>query len=249
MTYSLFRFLSSVFRLPLSILRLPFSVFRYPLSVFHPPSSVLKRTFDIVVSTFSLIALFPLFLLAALLVKLDSPGPVFYRGPRVGKNGRIFHIYKFRTMVVDAPKRGPGITRGNDPRITRVGRWLRKLKIDEMPQLINVLKGEMSIVGPRPEDPRYVAHYTPEQRRVLTVRPGMASPAFIKYRHEEDILAAAGDRWEEVYRTQVLPDKLRMDLEYIDTQSFWGDLLILARAALSLFVRTECVALPPKRLM
>ncbi len=197
---------------------------------------VLKRIFDVTVSTFFLFAFSPVFLLIGALIKLDSPGPVFYRGARVGRDGKIFYIYKFRTMVVDAPRRGPGITRGNDPRITRVGRWLRRLKIDEMPQLINVLKGEMSIVGPRPEDPRYVAYYTDEQRRVLSVRPGMASPAFIKYRHEEDILAAAGDRWEEVYRTRVLPDKRRLDLEYVEKQSFLYDLAGLVQAARSLFV-------------
>jgi lipopolysaccharide/colanic/teichoic acid biosynthesis glycosyltransferase len=220
---------------------------------------MLKRIFDVTVSTFFLFTFSPFFLIIAALIKLDSPGPVFYRGPRVGKDGKIFHIYKFRTMVVDAPNRGPGITHDADPRITRVGRLLRKLKIDEMPQLINVLKGEMSIVGPRPEDPRYVAHYTPEQRRVLTVRPGMASPAFIKYRHEEELLAlwnrtgntdhlstdystgqaAAGDDLEHVYLTQILPDKLRLDLEYIDQQSFLGDLAILAQAALSLFTTAD----------
>ncbi len=118
--------------------------------------------------------------------------------------------------------------------ITRVGRFLRKLKIDEMPQLINVLKGEMSIVGPRPEDPRYVTHYTPEQRRVLSVRPGTASPAFTKYRHEEELLAAMSDDLEHLYLTRILPDKLRLDLEYIEQQSFLFDLAILAQSALSL---------------
>jgi len=196
---------------------------------------MLKRVFDLVVSLLIVLIALPLWLAMAVAIKLDSAGPVFYRGPRVGKDGKLFHIYKFRTMVVDAPKREPGITHGNDPRITRVGRPLRKFKIDEMPQLINVLKGQMSIVGPRPEDPRYVAHYTPEQRRVLSVRPGMASPAFIKYRHEEELLAAVGDDWERVYLTQVLPDKLRMDLEYIQQQSFVFDLAVLAQAALSLF--------------
>jgi lipopolysaccharide/colanic/teichoic acid biosynthesis glycosyltransferase len=211
---------------------------------------MLKRAFDLILSLLVILIALPMWLAVAIAIKLDSPGPVFYRGTRVGKDGRLFSIYKFRTMVVDAPNKGPGITHGNDPRITRVGRILRKLKIDEMPQLINVLKGEMSIVGPRPEDPRYVAHYTPEQRRVLTVRPGMASPAFIKYRHEEELLAlwnthystgqaAAGDDWEHVYLTQILPDKLRMDLEYIDQQSFLGDLTILAQAALSLFTTAD----------
>lgn len=208
-------------------------------------SYVMKRVFDVTVSILVLLISWPLWALVALLIKLDSPGPIFYRGPRVGKDGRIFYIYKFRTMAKDAEKRGPGITRGNDPRVTCVGRWLRKMKIDEMPQLINVLKGEMSIVGPRPEDPRYVACYTPQQRRVLSVRPGMASLAFIKYRHEEEILASAGDRWEEVYLTHILPDKLRLDLEYIDNQSIWSDLCILAQAALSLFVRPGRSLQPP----
>ena len=232
---SVFHFPFSPFHLPSSVFHLPFSVFLFLSSVFRLPSSILKRAFDTIVSLLVITIALPLWLVVAIAIKLDSPGPVFYRGQRVGKDGKLFAIYKFRTMVVDAPNRGPGITHGADPRITRVGRFLRKLKIDEMPQLINVLKGEMSIVGPRPEDPRYVAHYTPEQRRVLSVRPGMASPAFIKYRHEEDLLAVAGDDLERVYLTQVLPDKLRMDMAYIDTQSFLGDLAILVRAAISLF--------------
>ena len=196
---------------------------------------MLKRAFDFVVSLLIILIALSLWLAAAVAIKLDSPGPVFHRARRIGKDGQPFTLYKFRTMVADAPRQGPGITRQDDPRITRVGRFLRKLKIDEMPQLINVLKGEMSIVGPRPEDPRYVAHYTPEQRRVLSVRPGMASPAFIKYRHEEELLAAAGDDVENTYLTVILPDKLRLDLEYIEQQSFLFDLGVLARAALSLF--------------
>jgi len=196
---------------------------------------VLKRAFDLIVSLLVILIALPLWLAVAMAIKLDSPGPVFYRGTRIGKGGNLFTLYKFRTMVADAPRQGPGITQQADPRITSVGRLLRRLKIDEMPQLINVLKGDMSIVGPRPEDPRYVAHYTPEQRRVLTVRPGMASPAFTKYRHEEELLAAAGDDLEHVYLTQILPDKLRMDLDYIEQQSFLFDLSVLARAALSLF--------------
>jgi len=207
----------------------------------------MKRVFDFVVSFLIILIALPLWALVAIAIKLDSPGPVFYRGKRVGKDGRPFLIYKFRTMTVDAPQKGPGITRDGDPRITRVGRFLRKFKIDEMPQLINVLKGEMSIVGPRPEDPRYVAQYTPEQRRVLTVRPGMASPAFIKYRHEEELLAAAGSDLEHVYLTQILPDKLRMDLEYIERQSFLYDLAILAQAAVSLFSRGRSVTSHPSK--
>jgi lipopolysaccharide/colanic/teichoic acid biosynthesis glycosyltransferase len=200
---------------------------------------MLKRAFDVMVSVLVILLALPLWAAVAVAIKLDSPGPVFYRAQRIGKDGQPFTLYKFRTMVAGADTRGPGITRRDDPRITRVGRFLRRMKIDEMPQLLNVLKGEMSIVGPRPEDPRYVARYTPEQRRVLCVRPGMASPAFIKYRHEEEILAAAGDHLEQIYLTEILPDKLRMDLEYIEQQSLLFDLSVLARAALSLFTSTK----------
>jgi len=196
---------------------------------------VLKRVFDVLVSSIVIFIALPLWAFIAIAIKFDSSGPVFYRGIRVGKDGKLFTIYKFRTMVADAPNKGPGITSSKDLRITRVGRLLRKSKIDEMPQLINVLKGEMSIVGPRPEDPRYVAYYTAEQRRVFSVRPGMASPAFIKYRHEEELLAAAGDDLEHVYLTQILPEKLRLDIQYIEQRSFLLDLKVLAHAALSLF--------------
>ena len=209
---------------------------------------MIKRTFDFIVSLLVILIALPLWLAVALAIKLGSPGPVFHHSTRIGKDGKSFTLYKFRTMVADAARRGPGITRQNDPRITRVGHFLRKLKIDEMPQLISVLKGEMSIVGPRPEDPRYVTHYTPEQRRVFSVRPGMASPAFIKYRHEEEILAAAGDDVEQVYLTQILPDKLRMDLEYIEQQSFLFDLAVLAQAALSLFRPTGEPGMSPLRI-
>lgn len=197
-----------------------------------------KRLFDVLVSSLVILIALPLWAVVAVAIKLDTPGPVFYRGERVGKDGERFRMYKFRTMVAAADREGPGITAGEDARITQVGRFLRKMKIDEMPQLINVLKGEMSIMGPRPEDPRYVAYYTPRQRRVLHVRPGMASPAFIKYRHEEEILEAAGDDWEEVYVSRVLPDKLEMDLKYVERQSFLYDLSIFSRAALSLFTGT-----------
>lgn len=142
-------------------------------------------------------------------------------------------------MVADAAQRRPGITWRDDRRITQVGRFLRKMKIDEMPQLIDVLKGQMSLVGPRPEDPRYVAHYTPEQRRVFSVHPRTASPAFVKYRHEEELLAAVGDNVEPNYQAVIMPDGLRMDLGHIDRQPFLFDLAILARAGLSLFWHKE----------
>ncbi len=195
----------------------------------------MKRAFDIIVSFWVILIALPLWFVVAITIKLNSYGPVFFRGERVGKGGNRFKINKFRTMVLDASIQGPGITKENDQRITRVGRFLRKLKIDEMPQLINVLKGEMSIVGPRPEDPRYVANYTPEQRCVFGVRPGMASPAFIKYRHEEEVLAGADGNAEHIYLTQILPDKLRLDLDYVQQQTFLFDLKVLAQAALSLF--------------
>jgi lipopolysaccharide/colanic/teichoic acid biosynthesis glycosyltransferase len=198
-----------------------------------------KRAFDFVVSFLVILIALPLWLAVAIAIKLNSPGPIFYRGQRFGKDGRIFSIYKFRTMVLNAPNCGPGITRDNDPRITKVGRILRKFKIDEMPQLINVLKGEMSIMGPRPEDPKYVACYPKEYGQILKVRPGMASPAFIKYRHEEELLASAGDDVEKVYLKKILPDKLCMDIEYVRNQSFISDLSIFASAALSLFKKNK----------
>ena len=201
---------------------------------------MLKRTFDLTLSVLLLIALSPFFLLIAAAIKLDSRGPVFRRAVRAGREGVPFTMYKFRTMVVGAAGCGPGLTRGGDPRVTRVGRWLRKYKVDEVPQLINVLKGEMSLVGPRPEDPRYVARYTPSQRQVLSIRPGMASPASVKYRHEEEVLAAVGGNLEEAYLKQVLPDKLWLDLEYLRQRSFLLDLVVLANVAMSLLSRRTC---------
>ncbi|MFZ1405869.1 MAG: sugar transferase [Anaerolineae bacterium] len=165
---------------------------------------------SVVAAAVGLMLLSPLFCWIALWIKLTSPGPVFYRAVRVGQDGRPFRLYKFRSMIVGTDRQGPGITATGDPRITRVGRFLRRAKLDELPQLINVLLGDMSLVGPRPEDPRYVAFYTPEQRRVLSVRPGITSPASLAYRHEEQLLA--GEDWETHYRTRVLPDKLALDL-------------------------------------
>jgi len=194
---------------------------------------MLKGTFDILVSTFFLFALSPLFLFIAILIKLDSPGPVFYRAVRVGKDGEPFRLYKFRSMVADAASKGPGITHQGDPRVTRVGNWLRRFKLDELPQLINVCKGEMSLVGPRPEDPRYVALYTPEQRAVLTVAPGVTSAASLRFRHEEQLLT--GTYWEDTYLQAILPEKLKIDLDYIQRRTFATDLLIIWQTFLALF--------------
>jgi lipopolysaccharide/colanic/teichoic acid biosynthesis glycosyltransferase len=191
------------------------------------------RIIDAAASGIGLIVLSPLFLLIALAIKLTSPGPVFYRSTRVGRDGAPFRITKFRSMVSDADKRGPGITAAGDPRITPVGRLLRRTKLDELPQLINVLKGEMSLVGPRPEDPRYVALYTDEQRQVLRVRPGITSAASLAYRHEEQILS--GVDWETQYRQQVMPAKLALDLEYLSRRTVASDLALIWRTVTALF--------------
>jgi lipopolysaccharide/colanic/teichoic acid biosynthesis glycosyltransferase len=180
-----------------------------------------------------LLTLSPFLLVLAALVRLTSPGPALYRAQRVGKNGRLFRLYKFRSMMIEAAHLGPGLTTAGDNRITPVGRWLRRFKFDELPQLVNILIGDMSLVGPRPEDPRYVAHYTPEQRRVLAVRPGLTSPASVRYRAEETLLAGAD--WEAVYLQQILPDKLRLELEYLQTRTAFSDLKILWQTALAVF--------------
>jgi len=186
-----------------------------------------RRALDVAASLAGLILLSPLFLLIAARIKLDSPGPVFYRAQRVGRGGVLFRLYKFRSMVAGADKRGPGITAAGDDRVTRVGRFLRRTKLDELPQLINVLTGDMSLVGPRPEDPRYVALYTPQQLKVLAVRPGITSAASLTYRHEEQLLA--GPDWEKVYREQVLPAKLAVDLAYLEHRSLRQDVFLILR--------------------
>jgi len=201
--------------------------------VLESRSHVCKCIFDGVIALLGLLVVSPLFLLVAPILKLDSPGPVFYRAERIGKDGVPFHLYKFRSMVADADRRGPGITAEGDRRVTRVGAFLRRTKLDELPQLINVLKGEMSLVGPRPEDPRYVARYTPEQRQVLAVRPGITSAASLAYRHEEQLLS--GEDWETIYRTKVLPDKLATDLAYLEQRTLGSDLKLILRTIAAVF--------------
>lgn len=186
----------------------------------------MTRAFDLPVSLLGLIVTSPVVLGAAIAVKLDSPGPVFYNGSRVGRDGRPFRIHKLRTMRA-AP--GPSITASDDPRITRVGRFLRRTKIDELPQLLNVVKGEMSLVGPRPEDPEYVALYTPEQRRLLSVRPGITGPAALEFADEEALLS--GGDGKKRYVEQVMPRKLALELAYADRATFASDLGILVRTA------------------
>lgn len=191
----------------------------------------MKRAFDLVVSVIGLVLLSPLFLAIAAAIKLDSRGPVFYVAKRVGRSGERFGMLKFRSMVADADRRGPGITAAGDARITRIGVLLRRSKLDELPQLINVLRGEMSLVGPRPEDPRYVALYTPSQRRVLSVRPGVTSVASLAYKDEEARLT--GQDWERYYVQQIMPDKLELELAYLEVQTMWRDLGIILGTLLS----------------
>ena len=185
-----------------------------------------KRLFDWVMSSLGLLALGPLLILIALVVKLDSPGPVFFRQERVGRFGVPFRIHKFRTMrVTDGT--GPLVTASHDARITRVGRWLRRTKLDELPQLIDVLNGDMSLVGPRPEVPRYMALYAePVRQQILSLRPGITDRAAIEFRDEERLLAAAADP-ERAYVEQVMPIKQRYYLDYVAQRSLAGDLRIL----------------------
>lgn len=192
-----------------------------------------KRTFDIVASLLGLIVLSPVLLILALAVRVSSAGPVFYRATRVGRHGVEFKLLKFRSMVINADKIGPAVTGAADPRITPVGRVLRRTKLDELPQLWNVLVGQMSVVGPRPESPKYVALYTKKQRGVLNVRPGITSPASVKYRNEEAMLT--GDDWEKLYIKEIMPAKLKVDLEYAQNPSLMRDIVIILQTVLALF--------------
>ena len=195
------------------------------------PQLIAKRAMDIAISTAALCVLWPVFLLIALAIVIDDPGPVFYRQVRVGRGGRPFRIFKFRTMVVDADKKGLSITVGRDSRITRVGAFLRKTKLDELAQLLNVLCGQMSFVGPRPEVPRYVELYTPYQRQVLLVRPGITDYASIAYRNENDLLAGADDP-EKMYIETIMPDKIELNMKYLREISPLADIrLILSTIA------------------
>ena len=187
---------------------------------------VLKRAMDIVISGCALLVIWPVLVLIALAIKIDDPGPVFYRQVRVGRNGKEFRIYKFRTMVVDADKKGLAITVGRDNRITRMGSLLRKTKLDELAQLINVFTGEMSFVGPRPEVPKYVNMYTPYQRQVLLVRPGITDYASIAYRNENDMLEGAEDP-ERMYIDVIMPDKIELNMKYLREISPLADIRLI----------------------
>ncbi len=188
-----------------------------------------KRLFDLVGAAVALLLLAPLLLVVALAVKLDSPGPVFFRQERVGRGGVPFRIHKFRTMRVDAPALGPQVTVGRDPRITRVGHWLRDRRIDELPQFIDVLLGRMSLVGPRPEVPRFVAHYPAALKaQVLAVRPGITDPASLAHIDEAALLAASADP-ERTYVEQILPHKLALQATYAASATLWSDIGVLGR--------------------
>jgi lipopolysaccharide/colanic/teichoic acid biosynthesis glycosyltransferase len=195
---------------------------------------VIKRTFDIAVSSLALLVCSPIFLLIAALIKLDSTGPVFFTQQRIGKNFRPFWIYKFRSMVKDASLRGGQITSAADGRITRLGRFLRKTKLDELPQFINVLKGDMSLVGPRPEVPMYVQLFRSDYEEILQVHPGITDLASLKYRDEATMLAQSKDP-EREYVEYVLPDKIKLAKEYVSRSSFLFDLALILRTPLRLF--------------
>ncbi len=191
---------------------------------------MVKRLFDILFSAGALIVLAPLMLAVALWIKIDSPGPVLFRQARVGRGGKLFDILKFRSMRVDTAAQGPQLTVGDDPRITRAGAWLRKYKIDEFPQFVNVVLGDMSLVGPRPEVPRYVKLYpTAVRDLVLSVRPGITDTASIAYRDESEILRRSADP-ERTYVEQVLPAKLELSQRYVRERSLAGDLAIIGRS-------------------
>lgn len=186
----------------------------------------MKRLFDITASGLGLLVLSPLFLILAVWIKLDSPGPVFYRQVRVGRGNKDFRLFKFRSMRVGSDKKGLITVGGHDPRVTHSGYYIRKYKLDELPQLINVFIGDMSLVGPRPEVRKYVDLYTPEQLHVLDVRPGITDMASIRYRNENELLEQAADP-EQYYRDVVMQDKLRINLEYVAGHSFIKDLKII----------------------
>ncbi len=188
----------------------------------------MKRLLDILSSALVLLLLLPFWLIIAMAIVLESRGGVFYRQIRVGKDNKDFYLYKFRTMRTGSDQKGLLTVGERDSRITRVGYFLRKYKIDEFPQLLNVLKGDMSIVGPRPEVRKYVDMYTPEQMRVLSVRPGLTDLASIQYVHENELLAASEDP-EKTYIEEVMPAKLALNLQYIDSQSVLGDIKLICK--------------------
>ena len=197
---------------------------------------MVQRFFDVVLSAIGLLLLSPFFLLLALVIKLDSRGPVFYRGVRVGRHGRPFKIFKFRSMVADAERKGAASTSTTDLRVTRTGRFIRKVKFDELSQLINVFLGDMSLVGPRPEVQKFVDRYTPEEKVILTVRPGITDWSSIKFHNEGEIIEASGiPDADEAYEKLIRPEKLRLQLKYVKERNLWVDIKIVVSTVLTLF--------------
>ena len=188
--------------------------------------NVMKRLFDILASGCGLLVLSPVFIIVAIWIKLDSQGPVFYRQTRVGRYNKDFRIFKFRSMRVGSDKGSLVTIGGRDPRVTRSGYFIRKFKIDELPQLINVFTGDMSLVGPRPEVRHYVNYWTPDQMRVLDVRPGITDPASIRFRNENELLEKAQDP-ERYYIDVIMQEKIKLYLEYVEKSSFWYDIKLI----------------------
>jgi lipopolysaccharide/colanic/teichoic acid biosynthesis glycosyltransferase len=195
----------------------------------------MKRVVDIVVSIILLILLMPLSILVAIIIKLDSRGPVFYLAQRTGKNGHSFSMYKFRTMILNADINRLPLTSKDDIRVTRAGSALRATRLDELPQLFNVLKGDMSFVGPRPEDPYYVERYSSDQRKVLSIRPGITGPSQLRFRDEESLLDVEDP--EHTYLEEIMPQKLSLDMDYVESHTLSGDMALLLKTLMLPFTR------------
>ena len=196
---------------------------------------MIKRLFDIIFSFFGLIITLPFILIISFLIKLTSPGPVFYRGERAGKKGKFFRIFKFRSMVEKAEELGGPSTAGDDPRLTKIGKFMKKFQLDELPQLINVLGGEMSLVGPRPEVKMYVDIMTEEERMtILSIKPGMTDLASLWNFHESEVLRGSPDP-EKAYMEKIRPEKIRLQMEYVKNRSFLLDLKIIIKTVLKIF--------------
>lgn len=197
---------------------------------------MVKKIFDLIFSSVGLFFLSPAFLLLSIAIKLNSTGPIFYRGVRVGRYGKSFKIYKFRSMVADAEKRGAASTSNTDLRVTSVGHFIRKFKFDEFSQLINVFLGDMSLVGPRPEVQKFVDMYTEDERLILTVRPGITDWSSIKFHNEGDIIEASGiANADEAYALLIRPEKLRLQLKYVRERTIWIDIKIIVCTILTIF--------------
>ena len=194
----------------------------------------MKRVFDIVSSLLVLIIFSPFFFIISIIILLESKGGVIYKQIRIGKNETPFYLLKFRTMKVDSDKQGLLTIGKNDSRITRFGKFLRKSKLDEIPQLFNIIKGDMSVVGPRPEVPKYVAYYNSEQKKVLSVRPGLTDYASLVYINENELLGGT-ENAEQVYITQIMPDKLKLNLQYLNDHSFLLDIKLIFKTIFQLF--------------